>query len=325
MKELTYLVKDIKDSNDLFWFKFLEYINRNKFVVEDTLDTIFEQFNFNCDICVLESTRDFEHFKSIYKNSLEIDENLWMLLKRNTLISVAKKNQLQNVSINKKVNDTVIKESYYVHPIITNESIYYIVFNKFDGNNKHKYALAFEAAFCLFQTCEKNSLLSQYTMVDSITGCYNFNQFQKALGAEIAKVDRIDDKDIVFSIILMDIDGFDKLNEKYGYTCGDLILKKLAKRIQKKIRTTDDAYRIGGDEFCIINTYATKEVCSETIFPRIKEELTKKIAITETEFYTPQVNVAIVQYKKGISRAEFEKIMEESIQKAKETGTIVVI
>ena len=327
MKELTYLVKDIKDKDELFWFKFLQDINRNKFVLEDTLDTIFRYFKFNCNVCIIESTSEFEKFKCIFKNDSSIDEQLWCLIKRQLLIEVAKKNQLQNVSISKKVNgsEDILKDFYYIQPVITNKSVYYIIFDKFDAKLKSKYALAFETIFCLFQICEKNDLLAKHTMIDNITGCYNFNQFQKALGAEIAKVDRVVDTNVIFSVIVMDIDKFDKINEKYGYTYGDTVLKHIAKALQKKIRHTDDAYRIGGDEFCVIATYATKEVCEEYILPRITEELTKKIYFTENKYYVPKINMAIVQYKKGTTRAQFEKLMEEGLTQAKETGELVII
>lgn len=326
MKELTYLVKDIKNKDDLFWFRFLEDINRNKFVIEETLDNIFKYFKFNCDICVIESNIDFEQFKCIFKNNPEIDDQLWTLLKRKTLTDVARKNQLQNVTLSKRIKESneIVNESYYIHPVIAKQNIYYIIFDKFDSTQKHKYALAFEAIFCLFQTCEKNDLLAKHTMIDNVTGCYNFNQFQKALGAEIAKVDRVADKDVIFSVILIDISDFDKINEKYGYSYGDLVLKTVAKGIKDKIRNTDEAYRIGGDEFCVINTYATKEICQEYILPRIQGELNKRIHLRDNEYYTPKVNIAIVQYKKGTSRRNFEKLMEDSLNKAKETKEIVI-
>lgn len=326
MKELTYLVKDIKNKDDLFWFKFLENINRNKFVLEETLDDIFKYFKFNCDICIIESSADFEQFKCIFKNNPAIDEQLWTLLKRKLLVDVAKKNQLQNVKLTKKVKGTeeVIEEPYYIHPILTKERVYYVVFDKLDAAYKHKYALAFESLFCLFQTCEKNNLLAKHTMIDNVTGCYNFNQFQKSLGAEIAKVDRVADKDVIFSVILIDIYGFDRINEKYGYSYGDMVLKTVAKSIKDKIRNTDEAYRIGGDEFCVINTYATKEVCEEFILPRIEGELGKKIHLKDNEYYTPKFNIAIVQYQKGTSRRKFEKLMEDCLAKAKKTKKVVI-
>lgn len=326
MKELTYLIKDIKNKDELFWFKFLEDINRNKFVLEDMLDNIFNYFKFNCDILVIESSSSFENFKCIFKNNPDSDEQLWTLLKRKVLTDVAKKNQLQSVTLSKKVKDSneIVEEGYYIHPIKTKENIYYIIFNRFDSNQKVKYALAFESIYCLLQTCEKNDLLAKHTMIDTVTGCYNFNQFQKALGAEIAKIDRVADKDVIFSVILIDIYGFDKINEKYGYSYGDLVLKAVSKGIKDKIRNTDEAYRIGGDEFCVINTYATKETCRDYILPRIQEELSKKIHLKDNTYYVPQFNAAIVQYRKGTSRRSFEKLMQDSLQKAKETKSIVV-
>lgn len=326
MKELTYLVKDIKDKNDLFWFKFLEDINRNKFVLEEMLSKIFVFFKFNCNVCVVESTIEFEHFKCIYKNNDTIDERVWCLLKTNVLKEVAIKNQLQNATVNKKIvgTDEIISESYYVHPIITKNNIFYIIFDYLDTKCKPRYALAFESLFCLFQTCERNDLLSKYTMIDSVTGCYNFNQFQRALGAEIAKIDRADD-DIVFSVMIFDIQGLDKINEKYGYTFGDSILKKVSKGLKEKIRNTDDAYRVGGDEFYIINTRASKEVCRDFILPRIQKEISQKIHIKDGIYYYPQVDVAIVQYRRGLTRTNFERLMEESLMEAKNTHEIVIV
>lgn len=326
MKELTYLIKDIKNKDELFWFKFLEDINRNKFVIEDMLDNIFKYFKFNCDILVVESSSTFDNFKCIFKNNHAIDEQLWTLLKRKLLTDAARKNQLQNVKLSKKLTDSdeIIEEDYYIHPIKTKEFVYYVVFNKFDSTQKSKYALAFESLYCLFQTCEKNDLLAKHTMIDTVTGCYNFNQFQKALGAEIAKIDRVADKDVIFSVILIDIYSFDKINEKYGYSYGDLVLKAVAKGIKDKIRNTDEAYRIGGDEFCVINTYATKETCRDYILPRIQEELSKKIHLKDNNYYVPKFNAAIVQYRKGTSRRSFEKLMHDCLAKAKETKTIVI-
>jgi diguanylate cyclase (GGDEF)-like protein len=54
------------------------------------------------------------------------------------------------------------------------------------------------------------------------------------------------------SVIMCDIDFFKKLNDTYGHTCGDIILKKVASLIQKNIRQFDTAARYGGEEFVIL-------------------------------------------------------------------------
>lgn len=326
MKELTYLTKEMKNKNDLFWFKYLQELNRNKFVLEETLNNIFTYFNFNCDISVYESNKRYEGFKCVYKSDTEIDEKFWVLTKRQALVEVAKKNQLQTVTLKRKSSNGAAKEeTYYIHPIPLEDSVYYIVMNKFNSNEKAKYAVAFETLYCLLRTCENNELLSKFSTIDVTTGCYNFNQFQRALSTEIAKVDRIIDKDTVFSLILIDIEGLDNINDKYGYECGDLILKHVASTIKSKVRKTDDVYRIGDDEFAVIASYATAESCKDFILPRLLQYLNKKIKLSEDQMEEINVNVAIVQYKKGTVRSEFVNESFAALKSAKELKKPVVV
>ena len=55
-----------------------------------------------------------------------------------------------------------------------------------------------------------------------------------------------------FIIVMMDIDGFKKINDTKGHLEGDKVLKELAKVIKNSIRTTDRAYRPSGDEFVVL-------------------------------------------------------------------------
>ena len=54
------------------------------------------------------------------------------------------------------------------------------------------------------------------------------------------------------SVIMSDIDFFKKFNDTYGHTCGDEVLKQVAKLIQGQIRSIDVAARYGGEEFCVL-------------------------------------------------------------------------
>ena len=325
MKELTYLVKDMKNKNDLFWFKFLEEISRNKFVLEETLSDIFEHFNFNCEISLYKSNKRHEHFKCVYKNDTIIDERYWLLTKRQVLIDVAKKNQLQSVTVRRKEDNEYIDYNYYIHPIPLEDSIFYLVLDKFDSKEKAKYAVALEAVFLVLKTCENNELLSKFSTIDATTGCYNFNQFQRALTTEMAKVDRIPEKDKIFSLILIDIEGLDSINDEYGYECGDLVLKYVANTIKDKVRKTDDVYRIGDDEFAVIASYSTAEACKEYMLPRLLMYLNTKVKLSEDIIKNINVNVAIVQYQKGSLRSDFVNKSFDALNLAKERKEAVVM
>ena len=84
---------------------------------------------------------------------------------------------------------------------------------------------------------------------DSLTGLYLRNVFfflLERLIQEYAKNNKS------FSLILIDIDDFKKINDKYGHQTGDLILSRIGKNIIKSIRKTDFPVRYGGDELIII-------------------------------------------------------------------------
>ena len=62
----------------------------------------------------------------------------------------------------------------------------------------------------------------------------------------------LDNKREKFAILFMDLDKFKSANDTYGHEAGDYILKTVAVRLKSIIRSTDEVYRIGGDEFIII-------------------------------------------------------------------------
>jgi len=74
-----------------------------------------------------------------------------------------------------------------------------------------------------------------------------------------------------FIMIMMDIDGFKKINDTKGHLAGDKVLKKMAKVIQNSIRITDRAYRPSGDEFVILLPHSNIKSVQKVI-ARIKKD-----------------------------------------------------
>lgn len=87
--------------------------------------------------------------------------------------------------------------------------------------------------------------LSKY---DQLTKLYNRNEFFSTIEKELKRIKRSKNE---FSILVIDIDHFKKVNDSYGHQVGDKVIEDVAKIIKQSIRETDLAARMGGEEFAI--------------------------------------------------------------------------
>ena len=106
--------------------------------------------------------------------------------------------------------------------------------------------------------------LENLANTDALTGLFNKRYFEKMM--EIR-----DEKKKPYALFYMDLDLFKPVNDTYGHEMGDKVLKEVAKRLLKCIRSNDYAFRIGGDEFMLIlNGNLDAQLCEKRI-ERIKK------------------------------------------------------
>ena len=91
---------------------------------------------------------------------------------------------------------------------------------------------------------------------DSMTGLYNHRFFQDQMRNSIEQASRFRHQ---FSLLLIDIDYFKKFNDAYGHQAGDEVLRQVARKLKKNVRTVDIVARYGGEEMAIILERATEE------------------------------------------------------------------
>ncbi|WP_042945132.1 sensor domain-containing diguanylate cyclase [Pseudomonas lactucae] len=91
--------------------------------------------------------------------------------------------------------------------------------------------------------------LRALSITDSLTGIHNRRYFQDRLKAEMVRVNRTSG---ALSVIMLDIDHFKRINDKYGHAVGDGVLQELCKRISQRLRRTDVFCRLGGEEFMVL-------------------------------------------------------------------------
>jgi diguanylate cyclase (GGDEF)-like protein len=84
---------------------------------------------------------------------------------------------------------------------------------------------------------------------DALTGLYNRLKLDEAMNDEINRLQRYQG---TFSVIMMDIDHFKKVNDTHGHLVGDEVLKKIAEILKAGFRKTDTPGRWGGEEFLVL-------------------------------------------------------------------------
>ncbi|MCP5159657.1 MAG: diguanylate cyclase [Gammaproteobacteria bacterium] len=91
--------------------------------------------------------------------------------------------------------------------------------------------------------------LSRAATQDSLTGLYNRRFTTRTLSKELERCRRFNH---VLSIVIMDLDNFKEINDTYGHSCGDSVLKIVAETLSKDIREIDTFCRWGGEEFVVL-------------------------------------------------------------------------
>jgi diguanylate cyclase (GGDEF)-like protein/PAS domain S-box-containing protein len=84
---------------------------------------------------------------------------------------------------------------------------------------------------------------------DALTGLANYREFMDTLERELRRAERSHHS---FAVLLLDLDGLKRINDKFGHLTGNLALKRLAVVMKGQCRATDLAARCGGDEFALI-------------------------------------------------------------------------
>jgi len=160
---------------------------------------------------------------------------------------------------------------------------------------------------------EHNEILKKQSTTDQLTQLYNRKYFDEIIEKEMQRSTRYD---TALSIIIADIDFFKKVNDTYGHIAGDHILADFARITKENIRSTDMAFRYGGEEFAILLPNTSSQEA---------KQLAKKLRtiVKNHIFENPKsitCSYGISQYKAKESKEVFFKKADDALYFVKNNG-----
>lgn len=168
---------------------------------------------------------------------------------------------------------------------------------------------------------ESNFSLNHLAITDGLTGLFNSRYMHDRLDLEIQTAFRSP-----ITCLLIDIDFFKRINDKYGHPTGDGVLIALSKILKSSVRRMDAVGRLGGEEFIVLMQGAPQERALE-VAERIRQTVGNETFSLEGKEIHITVSIGVVTYPApGLQyRAGLLKAVDDALYAAKRSGRNKVV
>ncbi len=155
------------------------------------------------------------------------------------------------------------------------------------------------------------------SVTDPLTGAGNLRHMTTTLAREVERASRFDRP---LSVLLLDLDHFKNVNDTYGHTVGDAVLRELARRLASCVREVDTVARYGGEEFVVV-TPETDTEGAERLAARICEAVREEPVVVGDDVVTVTVSVGISSLPMhGTASGDLVRAADEGLYAAKRGG-----
>jgi len=162
--------------------------------------------------------------------------------------------------------------------------------------------------------------LNLLAIKDGLTGLYNHRYLQERLALEMEVADR---RQAPLTCLMIDIDDFKSVNDRFGHPFGDMVLVGIARIIRERIRHIDTAGRYGGEEFLILMPQTATDVAQDAA-ERIRKAVESYTFQSKAEHVNVTLSIGVSTYPKRDLNVEdktsFLKEVDEALYHAKRSG-----
>jgi len=176
--------------------------------------------------------------------------------------------------------------------------------------------LAAQAGIAL-ENARLHDLVQRQAITDDLTGLVNRRRFLEALDSEVQQAARLGTG---LAIVLLDLDDFKGINDRFGHHSGDRVLEALGAMLRDHIRDVDLAARLGGEEFALLLPEIGRSDAVH-VAERLCRSLSERpVALVEGNALSSTASFGVAHYVPGDSGEDLLRLADDALYRAKGDG-----
>ena len=159
--------------------------------------------------------------------------------------------------------------------------------------------------------------LLEKALYDPLTGLRNRHHLEDIMGTQMSQAIR--NKEPI-SCLMIDIDHFKSINDRFGHEVGDGVIKSVAAIIQRVVREGGVAFRYGGEEFLVLLANMDEEAanrCATVIFNGVRE---MPLRFGGVDVGHVDVSIGVASYPEHVQSDNLLRAADVALYRAKEMG-----
>lgn len=193
---------------------------------------------------------------------------------------------------------------------------YRLLYDEYCALKQRALLLEREKSALITQLGEMDRSLDLATRIDPMTGLANRRDIMEKMERESSRSER---HKRTFSVMLVDLDDFKQVNERYGYNDGDDVLVEVARVLMGCVRNEDVCARWGGEEFLFLLTETGLDGALT-----LARKVLDSISMTEFKANRPGIritaSIGLCEYRPGQSSQECISRAHQALRQAKQGG-----
>ena len=176
--------------------------------------------------------------------------------------------------------------------------------------------LAAQAGIAL-ENARLHDLVQRQAITDDLTGLVNRRRFLAVLDAEVERAGQFKTG---LAIVLIDLDDFKGVNDRFGHHSGDRVLAAFGSLLQEHVRDVDLAARLGGEEFALLLPEVEGRD-AVLVAERLRRSLSgRPIASVEGNALSSTASFGVAQYRQGDTGEDLLRFADDALYRAKGEG-----